>query len=118
MIHFEYIFMAKYDVIEFLHENIDTEQFREKLWLAVLITPYESVKPYGSAEYISKKWNWSNIFLFSRYLIRFELEQKVTIGFLYWLVDYFLFSLQTHFFPASSLNFYMLGEVGTRCTMG
>ena len=38
MIHFEYIFMPKYDVTETLHEN-DTEQFREKLWLAVLISP-------------------------------------------------------------------------------
>ena len=26
------------------------------------------------------------------YLIRFEPEQKVTIGFLYWLLDYFVFS--------------------------
>ena len=32
MIHSEYIFMPKYDVIETLHANIDTEQFREKLW--------------------------------------------------------------------------------------
>ena len=55
MIHFEYIFMPKYDVIEILHENVDTEQFREKLRLAVLITPYGPVKPYGSTEYISKK---------------------------------------------------------------
>ena len=54
MIHFEYIFMQKYDVIETLHKNVDTEQFRENSWLAVLITPYESVKPYGSTEYISK----------------------------------------------------------------
>ena len=31
MIHFEYIFMSKQDVIETLHENVDTEHLREKL---------------------------------------------------------------------------------------
>ena len=30
MIHFEYMSMPKYDVIETLHENVDLEQFREK----------------------------------------------------------------------------------------
>ena len=71
----------------------DTEQFREKLRLAVLITPYGPVKPYGSTEYISKKKkkktkkkkkkNWSYLSLFFRYLIRFEPEQEVTVSFLY-----------------------------------
>ena len=46
--------------------------------------------------------------LFFRYLIRFEHERKVTTGFLCWLFDYFLYSIRI--FPASSLNFYMLGE--------
>ena len=50
MIHFEYIFMPKLDVIETRHENVDIEQFREKLWLAVLTTPYGPAKPYVSAE--------------------------------------------------------------------
>ena len=31
MIHFEHIFMAKKGVIETLHENVDTGQFREKI---------------------------------------------------------------------------------------
>ena len=35
MIHFEYIFMPKQDVIE----NVDIEHFRETLWLAVLTVP-------------------------------------------------------------------------------
>ena len=47
MIHFELIFMPKQDIIETLQEHVDTEQFREKLWLAVLLTPYGPVKPYG-----------------------------------------------------------------------
>ena len=59
MIHFEYIFIPKQDVIETLHENVDIEQFRGKLWLAVLTTPYGPVKPYVSTEYKSKKWNCS-----------------------------------------------------------
>ena len=51
-----------------------------------------------------------------RYLIRLEPEQGVTVSFLYWLFDYFLFS--SLIFPVSSLNFYMLEKPGTRCTMG
>ena len=50
------------------------------------------------------------------YLIRFEPEQKVTIGFLYWLFDYFLFS--SLIFSCQFFEFDMLGDSGTRCTMG
>ena len=46
MIHFEYIFIPKQDVIETLQGNVDIEQFRGKLWLAVLTTPYGPAKPY------------------------------------------------------------------------
>ena len=76
-------------------------------------------EPKGSGELKMKLVR--SISLFSLSYIRFEPEQKVTIGFLYWLLDYFLFSkLQLHFFPASFLNFYILGVLGepcTRCTM-
>ena len=35
-----------------------------KLWRVVLTIPYGPVKPYGSTEYISKKWTWSYLSLF------------------------------------------------------
>ena len=55
-----------------------------KIRLAVLITPYGPVKPYGSTEYIGIKNEIGHIYIsFFRYLARFEPEQKVTIDFLY-----------------------------------
>ena len=77
-----------------MHENVDTEQFREKLLLAVLITPYGPVKTNGLTAYISthtkKKMKlvisipfFFFFFFLILFLIRFEPEQKVTVSFLY-----------------------------------
>ena len=106
--------MPKQNAIEILQENIGIEHFREKLWLAVLTTPYVPIKPYGSTEYISKKWNWPYLcfflflffFFFFCYLIRFEPEQKLTISCLNWLLDYFLFSSFIFFFFFFSCQFF------------
>ena len=62
-----------------------------------------------------KNRNWSYLSHFFRYLIRFEPEQEVTVVF---FIDCSIISYsQVSFFPASSLNVYMLGEPGSRFTM-
>ena len=55
-------------------------------------------------------------FFFFVILYEAEPEQKVTVRFSF--IDFSIVSYSpVSYFPASFLNFYILGEPGTRCTM-